>query len=224
MFLLLSIANRINLILCIMDQKYITLKNELETILYNVNQNNIILYDQNSGDSLPENYTINCFFKEEDLHLVKEMIERLRQVDDNQFYYSPEQLHITLLGQIDIKSDLQEIINIVSSFIKNHEIVFDLLGVGSSVKVASVTAYPHFAIDTLRGQLRQIGGGTSFDGPYEKLAWINFMRYLNKSETVLKSLVKETNTNFGTVKPERIELLRNSSRLLVGAEVVHTFR
>lgn len=198
-------------------------KKELEKILSRVNGDNIVIYDQKDGDFIPVNYTVNCFFKEDDLDLIKQMIDRLRRVDPDQFYYSPEQLHITLLGQIDIKANSQRIIEIVDNFIKNNDISFDLLGVGSSVKVASVTAYPHFAIESLRNQLRQIGGGTIFDGPYEKLAWINFMRYLNNSELVLEALRKEISTNFGTIKPERIELLKNSSRLLVGAEVVHTF-
>jgi hypothetical protein len=72
--------------------------------------------------------------------------------------------------------------------------------------------------------LRQIGGGTIFDGSYEELAWINVVRYpVKPKEELLAAFKEELNTDFGIVRPNRIVLLKNSSRTLVGAEVVHEF-
>ena len=200
-------------------------KKKLEQILNKLNSDNAILYDQKEGDYLPKNYTVNCFFRIKDLEPVHNLIERLKLIDEQQFFYNKEQLHITLLGQIDIKCDKDQLINTVQNFLDNNNIKFKLFGVGSSLKVASVTAYPvDFEMDKFRSEIRGLGGGTAYDPPYEELGWINIMRYLKKPTVKLLNAFKsETDTDFGLVSPESILLLENSSRLLIGAREVHRF-
>ena len=200
------------------------LKNGVEKLLFRVNGNNVSLYNS-QDDLVPENFTIVGLFSPNDLKSIVELIEKLRLVDHNQLYYEPDKLHLTLLGQIDLGPNIEILVNTVQKFIDQNEIRLHLLGVGSSLKAANVTAYPQgFQIDQLRQIIRRVGGGTSFDGPYEKLGWINFMRYLQKpKDQLFAELGAETNTDFGLVKPKLILLLRNSSRTLKEVEIVHSF-
>lgn len=201
------------------------LKDKLEEIFFAVNSDNVIIFNPNKDDSLPLNYTVNCFFEIHDLTAVAELIEKLKLIDNRQLFYEPEWLHITLLGEIDIKTDKNEIIEVVQSFLDENSIEFELLGVGSSRKVSSITAFPvDFRIENLRSQLRELGGGSHLDGPYEQLCWINLMRFLQKPKPeLLETLKKEINTNFGKIKPKSIQLLKNSSRTLKNKQVIHEF-
>lgn len=204
---------------------WFTLKHEVEENLFKVDSENITTFDPHLDDSLIQNYTINCFFKEKDLTFVNILIDTLRSVDPNQLFYTPSQLHVTLLGQIDLNSDKNQIIKTVQDFLDQNKIMFHLFGVGGGKKAAFVTAYPiGFSIDKFRLKLRKVGGGKVFDDPYEKLAWINFMRYLVKPRGEFFDVLRgKTNTDFGIVKPSTIQLLKNSSRLLNGSETVHNF-
>jgi hypothetical protein len=201
------------------------LKQEVEKILFEVNSESAIVFDPSKDDLLLPNYTVNCFFDDSDLENINSLAGKLRQIDPNQLFYNLKQLHITLQGEVDMNSNKDQIIKIVQDFLNTNKIEFHLLGVGSSKKVASVTAYPvNFDIARLRQKIRRIGGGTKFDGPYERLAWINFMRFLEKPKgELLIALRDEIDTDFGIVKLKAIQLLKNSSRLLKNAEVAHNF-
>jgi hypothetical protein len=125
-------------------------KKAIEEIADTVTVDNIVLFD-NSSDRLEVNYTLNCFFDKTDLVKVTQMLGKLRVVDDRQAIYSPELLHVTLLGQMDINCDRGRIIKTAEKFFKENEIRFHLFGVGTSKKVSSVTAYPEgFEIAQLR--------------------------------------------------------------------------
>lgn len=201
------------------------LKKQVENILFGINCKNTATFDPSTDEYLEPNYTVNCFFYPDDLKNVQLMIERLKRKDSNHFFYKPSQFHITLLGMIDLNSDKNQIIKNVQIFLDKYKLIFHLLGVGSSTKAASVTAYPiNFSLEALRTSLRKIGGGKLLYGPYEKLAWINFMRYQSKpKDELLSALWKESDTDFGIIRPKQIKLLKNSSILLNNAEIVHNF-
>ena len=206
-------------------KEYLKLKPEVEKVLFRVTEENVIPTDQEIGLKLRENFTIVCFFEDEDLLPVKTLTDKLKMFDPDQLITDVSQLHVTLLGQINTDSDVADLIATTQEFLNNNSLSFHLYGVGSSKKVASVTAYPvSFDVSSLRKKLRQIGGGTIFDAPYEDLTWINFMRFLNKPKPgLLPALKSEINTEFGIIKPKSVQLLRNSSRLLSNAQVIHTF-
>lgn len=200
-------------------------KKSIEKLLLSVNEGNVIIFDPRNDDRLEPNYTVNCFFSGKDLKRVVNLITKIKEIDHNQLFYKTPQLHITLLGQINLSSNEAEIITKVQEFLATNKIEFHLLGVGSNRKVSSVTAFPvDFDIAKLRATLRRIGGGTTFDGDYENLGWINFMRFLHKpNKRLFPALRKEIYAELGTVRPNSIVLMKNSSRLLNGAEVLHSF-
>lgn len=203
------------------DEKSV-LKRHVENILKDVTPDTVNI---SASDELPLNYTVNCFFHFEDLTKIEDLIQKLKLVDPNQLFYTTEQLHLTILGEIAITTDPGDIISVVQAFLKRNTLSFHLLGIGSSRSVSSVSAYPiSFSLSEIRRNLRDLGSGSVFDGPYEELGWINFMRFRETpSSTLLSALQQEINTDFGIIKPKSIRLLRNASRMLHGAEIVHTF-
>ncbi|OGG07212.1 hypothetical protein A2872_00790 [Candidatus Gottesmanbacteria bacterium RIFCSPHIGHO2_01_FULL_42_12] len=197
------------------------LRNEVLGQLDSVKSEEVIPFVPEKDDVLQDNYTLNIFPSKDIAHRLNLFMDELRQIEPDHYFLEPEKLHITILGQIDIDTPLDKLINTVEATLKNKEISFRLLGVGSNKLVSSFTAYPqNFSLFELRQEIRkglglQADDYTKFLSAYEYVGWLNYLRYAYEpSEQLLSKLRDSKNIEFGLLQPESVKLLRNNSRTL----------
>jgi hypothetical protein len=132
---------------------------------------------------LVDNYkTIISSPEGEALKEIRKIISDLKSIDDNQLYYKPANLHLTILGGLPASLKDNDIRNAVKKHLPDN-LKFNLGYLACNSRGPSVTAFPvNFNLSKLRRNLRQELGVkgtdyTSFINTYEHLAWINFARF-----------------------------------------------
>lgn len=206
------------------------IKREVAWQLAGVNQDTVVLFNEKKDDELKENYTLN-FFPDELTPKMSEELGKLMSIQKDLFYLDREKLHITLVGEIDIKTDTQKLIGLVNSWLSQNTIGFEMNGFASNKSTASILAYPTFDLHGLREQVRAGMGikGTDYTihlSVYEYIGWVNFVRYTNlPSDEFLTCLKKGKDIDFGVLGTGKLKLLKNRSRLLREGkyEIVHEF-
>lgn len=189
------------------------------------------------ADLLPLNYTLNCYPKDNKfIQKLQKTLGKLVETDPNQYWYPMEKYHMTILGLIKYTEEKhyeQKLISKIQATLdENHirdDLDFYIAGMSSNNKAASVLCYPSgFDLFKLREDLRKALGipgkdYTEYLNVYEKIAWINFIRYKHippqKFEEVLKNMGE---TDFGKM-PFGLHLRLNSSSTLKNSKIVHTF-
>lgn len=177
----------------------------------------VVVFDQ---QSIPENYTIVAHLDDKTSNVVTSLQNGLGEIDREQYYYPVNQLHLTLLGNVKIATDPKLISRAVKTVFKTP-IEFILFGLGSNQYCASMSAYPYnFSITEhrkmLRDMIRDNGDDYSIHLPtYEKVGWINFMRYQQQpKDELLKELYANKDTYFGEFKVNKVSVYRNRSKVL----------
>jgi hypothetical protein len=173
-----------------------------------------------TDDTIRENITIVTRPDYHTRERIQQIIEDLENIDLDQYYYSTDQLHITILGGLNITIEDGLITKALNTVLPKFNLNFKLQGIGSNKFASSVNAYPQFQIHELRENLRDIIGNYGDDytihlAIYEYMGWINYMRYLKQPQTaLLNRLLTYKDTLFGTMKPIKIEAYRNTSKVL----------
>lgn len=173
------------------------------------------------NEPIRENYTLVVRPEGESLKHIKNLIEELREIASDQYYYRVENLHLTIIGNIPVEVDVHKLTQAIEKALSSCELDFNLLGLGSNQFCSSVSAYPHgFSVHELRGKIRQIAGVKGDDyssilDSYEYVGWINYLRYLtHPSQMFLDRLYEHRNTKFGHLKPRVAQLFKNTSKVL----------
>lgn len=185
--------------------------------LKQLEQSDVVVFD---SKPILENYTIVAHLDDKTSNAVVSLQEELKEIDAKQYYYPTEQLHLTLLGNINIATNPERIAEAVRVAFKSP-IVFVLFGLGSNKYCASMSAYPHnFSVSGCRSTLRNIIGETGDDysihlPAYEEVGWINFMRYEQQPKAeLLKELYANRDTYFGEFVVRKVSLYLNRSKVL----------
>ena len=167
---------------------------------------------------LPPNYTLNIFPNKGFSQKLFKYISLFNKIDPTHLYYPAGRLHITLLGQIDINVDKRLLVTKIEKLLKEYDIQFKILGIGTSRHTASFSAYPlNFSLYKLRENIRSTlrVDTDTYTNAYKYIGWINFLRYRSPPRQELLDKFKSLKeTEFGVIKPTEIFLLKNSSRLL----------
>lgn len=173
------------------------------------------------NEPIPQNYTIIFRSDEKTSQIVKQLQTQLQFISKKQYFYPSKQLHLTLLGNIDINIHKQKIIEALGKNLKSlTNINFILYGLGGNQHCSSISAYPTFNIALLRNMLRNEirSKGDDYSShltKYEEVGWINYLRYLESpNQEILKFLIDKQNTFFGLFKPNSVELCANTSKVL----------
>jgi hypothetical protein len=129
-------------------------------------------------------------------------------------------------------TNLENLIETVSSEIAKGNLFFKLWGIGSNKYCSSVSAYPvDFSLHKFRENIRKKihAHGDDYSSilkSYEYVGWINYLRYLHKpSQELLDTLYDYKDTIFGDMEPSSIRLYQNKSKVLDAsrAKLLHTF-
>ena len=186
--------------------------------LKNLRPEHIEIFDY---EDLPQNDTAVFRLDKSTIETIKELQTKLRTYSDDQYYYPTDQLHITLIGNLDININPKRITIALKKCLTGYkDLEFVLLGLGSNQYGSSISAYPTFNLAKLRNNLRQEIGSQGDDysihlSAYEEVGWINYLRYLNRPDhKFLELLYKQKDTFFGYCKPRSLELYTNSSKVL----------
>ncbi len=213
-----------------MDETHIKdFKIQSQKQLHELEPENITLFQD---EEVAENYTIVARPSQELVEKIQEFISELKELDDNQFYYKPENLHLTIWGGVEVPIDEQEFVEKSSFILKKYFIQFNMIGIGSNALCSSINAYPKdFSIHQLREELRSSfqSHGTTYTihlSSYEYMGWMNYLRYLHiPSETYLNYLKKNVERHFGEFIPSKLELYKARGKILnYGKDrLIHTF-
>ncbi len=208
------------------------IKRESQKQLKNFLPEHIIPYDNYKNKAVEEKYTIVAIPKKETIEKIETWIEELKKYDESQYYYSPEQLHITLFGEISTSLDPKLIVQSVNAIREKYTIHFRLEGIGSNYFVSSILAYPqNFSMSDLRKDLRALLGqqGTDYTkhlSVYESIGWINYMRFAHKpTKEFIHILQQNMNRDFGIMVPEKLELYKVTGKMINDgkSELLHVF-
>ena len=96
-----------------------------------------------------ENYTIILCLDNGTKSVVEDYVQSLKNIDQQQFYMPTSRLHITILGLIDIKTQLETIVKEIDKISSTISLNFDLYGIGSNRYSAFISAYPQFDLNHL---------------------------------------------------------------------------
>lgn len=206
-------------------------KNEVYQQLCDVKPDNVVPFDSNQ-DRLEVSLSLNIFLEDKIISNIEGFICELKDIEPNHFYYEGDKLHITLLGKIPPWINTNENIEKIENLLNKYSFKFQLLGVGSSKLVSSISAYPlNFDLFKFRNELRELLGVQGDDysihlNTYNYIGWINYMRYTHKpSQKFLETLKSKTDKDFGILEPKIIKLIKTESKTLKKnkTEVIHEF-
>lgn len=159
---------------------------------------------------------------EETEKVVLGVVEKLKEIDPRQYFYSANQLHMTLLGALPVEAKVAEIQKEVEKVMAHNRVKFHLFGVGSNEQAVSLCAYPvGFDLEAMRRNLRRGLGMSGQDytvylSAYEKMGWINFMRYLKEPLPKLIDYIRGELVDFdgGEVEPVKVVVMATRSKTL----------
>lgn len=170
--------------------------------------------------SIKDAYTIVAHPDGETLATFQRIQETCRAIDPQQYYYAPEQLHLTILGGIDPAKELATVSRAVASVCSSPLVVL-LYGLASNQHGASVSAHPYGCSlsdtrEKLRKSLCDRGDDYTIHLPtYEQVGWINFLRYqLRPSRDLLDTIRSQSDDYLGVWTIRSLHIYRNSSRVL----------
>ena len=204
---------------CFMEDQYFTeFRQQSYRQLHDLKPQDIIPY---TAARVEQNYTILARPNEENIKNITSFTKDLQTIDSNQYYYRPDQLHITILGGLSMKLPKDEFVARTRPIITRYHIKFQLVGLGSNGNCSSALAYPDgFSLHNLREELREAlhEKGTPYDihlSRYEYMGWMNYMRYLQPpKEELLKTLRDNEERLFGPLPSPEVQLYKATSKIL----------
>ncbi len=172
-------------------------------------------------DDIAPNYTIVLRPEEKAIAVTASLISHIHEIDPGHYMYPLDQLHMTLIGNLSIEAAPEVIIDAVKKYITKDALQFVLFGLGSNGQSSSISAYPHnLGLAQLRAVLRTAVGthGDDFTSSlpaYEKVCWMNYMRYKHKPKQELLDFIRsQKDTRYGQISIDSIQLIKNTSKIL----------
>jgi len=170
-------------------------------------------------DEMEENFTINIpLLNDEFKEKYNELLNLFLDFDEALYLYPFERLHMTLLGRIPKDYDVGRLVSGVESFITDKAFNFKLGFLANNNQGVSIISEPKFDLYKLRMDLREyleINGDdyTKYSNIYEKLSWVNFMRFRSKpAREFFETLWNNKEFQFGDFVAKRVDIILNTSR------------
>ena len=172
------------------------------------------------NEIIEDNYTIVIRPNDIFINTIQEYINRLTEIEPNQYYYGVDYLHITILGGIHQDCDVKTIITSVNKTLQKQKLEFQMRGIGSNEYCSSIHALPvNFSLyevrQELRSSIKQKGDSYSkYLKFYEYIGWMNYLRYTQKPSTNLLNIIKTNkNKDFGKLNASSIEVYKVNSKV-----------
>lgn len=173
------------------------------------------------NDDLEENFTINfCIDEPSWRRLYEKLTYEFSKVENGLYIYPFDRLHITLLGRVDRALGTEKVCGVVRDSMVGREFIFDVGYLANNNMGISVIAEPRFDLAGLRNKIREdlgVAGDdyTKYSNIYERLAWINFIRFKEKpGNAFFDKLWEMREYQFGKFQAKDISVFLNRSRTL----------
>lgn len=173
------------------------------------------------NDELEENITINfCINQPSWRRLYEKLTYEFTKVESGLYVYPFERLHMTLLGRVDKKLGAEKIGRVVRDSMVGEKFLFDIGYLANNNMGVSIIAEPRFDLGGLRNKIREDLGVrgddyTKYSNIYERLAWINFLRFKEKPDNAFFDILWELREyQFGEYEAKDINVFLNRSRTL----------
>lgn len=82
-----------------------------------VNSESVKLFDLSKDDWMEPNFTLNYFPEGDILNALYDVVEKYKKIDPDNYYYRKDGLHITILGDIDIDVNSEQIVDFVKQYL-----------------------------------------------------------------------------------------------------------
>lgn len=167
-----------------------------------------------------EVYTIVARPDQNLIQVIEDLQEEYASKDSDQYVYSKDRLHMTILGDIPVSLNQSNLKTIFREGLKT-KLQCKVWGTASNPSASSISLYPeNFSFHTLREELRDDlqAHGTDFSKyikTYEYVGWINILRYIfSPKQELLDSIESYLEKDFGTFEFNTFQLLRVSNLVL----------
>ena len=150
------------------------------------------------------------------------LIKTLSKIEPNQYYYAPQNLHLTFVGRMPPTLRLFRFENEFRHILAKREYVLSLQGLAANKSGLAILAYPKsFDIHGIRKKLRNLLSdyGTSYSRLFENLCWITIMRFAKRpSKRFHKYVLENLETQFGNINLKKIDILRLKNMMIRNKE------
>jgi len=173
-------------------------------------------------DDLPLLGSINLTVDGFDFDKYKNLINKLTSIQPNQLYTPQDKLHITVLPFIKPEYFEKMVDSEIDNIFSKYKISFEIICADfRNYSTMMITIKPKFDLAKLRQELRDFmdpdkNNWTLYTNGFEEIGHINTVRYLEIPKVeLLKSAFKQVNSDFGIIKPQKVQIIKLSSRTLV---------
>lgn len=159
-------------------------------------------------------YTLVARLDEASTVKISSFIDELKDLDPHQYYYLPQNLHLTIFGNIPIS---QENADQLKQIIENYpnEFKFHLQGIGSSTIIAEPI---NFSLLDLRQKIDKelkINKLNTLSPEKQANGWINFIRYKTEpKEALIRYLEASRGKDFGDITTGALELHQINNKII----------
>ncbi len=214
-----------------MEEKYFkAFKEKRDKQLENLQPEDVIPFD---FTPIPTSYSLILRPDQGTYMKLSALQDELKIIDNDQYYYPKDRLHLTLIGGFSSALNEELIVTAIrDSLSKYNPIRFTLGVIASNQYCSSVSALPiSFSLHDFREEIRAKVGENGDDYYqhvfyYEYVGWINYLRYLKQpKEALLNALREKKEYSVGEMTPSSISLFKTSSRILHPKEttIIHEF-
>jgi|GEM_PF-6417121 len=147
--------------------------------------------------------------------------QSLKKIDPHQYFYSPEQYHFTLMGDIPLVHEKEHLIKIFKETLRKNPLNIVYKGIQMNSKSAFVPIYfENDALHKFRTALREIEPSfynySSFLQGLDSIAWLNIVRFTRPFSPKLKDkVIQQKDIIFGAEYNLKIELYETTSLVLL---------
>jgi len=176
-------------------------------------------------DELPLLGSINLTIDGFDFNKYDNLVNKLISVQPNQLYTPKNKLHITVLPYIKSEYFEKLIDRGIDNIFLKYKISFSVMCADfRNYSTMMITVMPNFDLAKLRQELRDYidpnkNNWTLYTNGFEEIGHINVLRYLEIPRIeLLKSAYSQVNRDFGVIKPQKVQILKLTSKTLVNGK------
>jgi 2'-5' RNA ligase len=157
---------------------------------------------------------------------VKQLLNDLREIEPDQYYYHPSELHVTFLSLFTATEDYEPLFAhaeeyaaaVAASVARLHEFTVSFAGITASPGAVMIQGFTDVASlnsarDNLRSELRSRGLSRGLDERYRletaHMTAVRFRQPLRKGDALVEMLNRRRACDFGEFRVNALELVKN---------------
>lgn len=141
----------------------------------------------------------------------------IKEFTSNQYFFPPENLHLTIQTHIPTNKDIEPIKKVLSEFLKENTFTFDLYGLNSNHTQINLIAYPKgFDLKELRTKLAEV---TDIEQDHYVnwslgFGWISMVRFLSDlPKAAVDYIIENSKRDYGEMKADEIVIAKSRTKL-----------